>query len=57
MKPHEILSTLNEVRFEIARLNRAFGETVFNPAVTQLVEAAQSALRESVETALARAQS
>jgi len=40
----EILSTLNEVRFEIARLNRAFGETVFNPAVTALVEQHQKEL-------------
>lgn len=32
---------LSEVRREISRLNRAAGETVFNPAATQALEALQ----------------
>ncbi len=32
--------TLAEVRAEISRLNAAAGETVFNPAITQMVDAA-----------------
>lgn len=34
----EVLSDLQEVRREISRLNRARGETVFNPAATDAVQ-------------------
>lgn len=37
----EIVSALDEVRAEISRLNKAAGETVFNPAATQLVDTAR----------------
>ncbi len=42
----EVLSTIREVRFEISRLNRAARETVFNPAITQLVEQAIQTLED-----------
>lgn len=35
-----MLAALREVRPEISRLNRAAGETVFNPAATDMVDAA-----------------
>ena len=35
-----IKTTLEEVRIEIARINKAAGRTVFNPAVTDLVDKA-----------------
>jgi hypothetical protein len=34
----QVLSDLREVRHEISRLNRAHGETVFNPAATQALD-------------------
>jgi len=33
------LENLNEVRFEISRLNRTYGETIFNPAATAALDA------------------
>jgi DNA repair ATPase RecN len=36
----DLLEALDEVRHEISRLNRAAGETVFNPAATEQVEEA-----------------
>jgi len=35
MTPDEALAALQEVSLEIARLNKAAGHTVFNPAATQ----------------------
>lgn len=32
------LNALQEIRQEITRVNQAAGETVFNPALTQLLE-------------------
>jgi hypothetical protein len=34
----QVLEDLREVRWEIARLNRAAGETIFNPAATQALD-------------------
>jgi hypothetical protein len=39
------IENLNEVRREISRINRAAGETVFNPAATQALEAVIADLR------------
>tara|TARA_R100000458_G_C8252381_1_gene229055 strand:+ start:1190 stop:1402 length:213 start_codon:yes stop_codon:yes gene_type:complete len=36
----ELLEALLEARHEISRLNKAAGETVFNPAATELADAA-----------------
>lgn len=36
---HNALMTLKETRMEISRINQSAGETVFNPAVTQQIEA------------------
>lgn len=35
-----MISALGECRAEISRINSAAGETVFNPAVTQLINSA-----------------
>lgn len=39
-----IRDALAEARHEITRLNRAAGETVFNPAATQAIDAAIESL-------------
>jgi hypothetical protein len=41
----DLLAALEECRAEITRINRAAGETVFNPAVTQMVDAALAKAR------------
>lgn len=48
MSPAEQLAALAEVRAEITRLNKAAGETVFNPAATQLLEAVIDEIEERV---------
>lgn len=39
MYKYEIADALAEVRMEISRINRAAGETIFNPAATQALDA------------------
>jgi len=42
----ELIAALEEVRWEISRINRAAGETVFNPTATQLLDRAIRQLEE-----------
>lgn len=42
-----ILEQLAEVRAEISRINRAAGQTIFNPAATQALEAVMNELGET----------
>lgn len=39
MSPWQQLAALREVRAEISRINAAAGETIFNPAATELLAA------------------
>lgn len=46
MTKTELLAALAEVRAEISRLNRAAGQTVFNPAATSALEVVMEELGE-----------
>jgi hypothetical protein len=45
---HDMITDLQEVRREITRVNRAAGQTAFNPSATEAVEGMLETMREEL---------